>query len=621
MINYFILTFILLVTLCATEKRYLKLTVTNVIILLYGFWCVSDMFTGRGITESVYYHLSVTNTGVSLDELWPKIIISILYVLMILGLSAYVIYSRKTNKHIYVLKQENKIYLFSVVIALASPAMLNFYNSLSYFSYNDGSSVASEYSFLQKDIASKKYNYIFIYAESLERTFRNLDGINYLPGISKIAKNYLEFSNIKQIPGTGWTMAGIVNTQCAIPFVLSQGNGGANFDKFLPNAKCIGEWFQSQGYTTTFIRGSAKEFAGGDRFLEQHGWENQHDKQYFIENGLASEKQISGWGIHDDAMLDHAWSEFVELSQKEKPFILSFLTVNTHPPAGTILDECKGVIPAEISNEMLRSVVCSDYLLSTFINKVIQTKYFDNTIIVLVSDHLMMNSDASSELNKVADERRNDFIVIKKDVHPKIINTEGSLIDVWPTVLNVAGVKSAQLGFGRDLMSEENGSLAQRLSQNKSLDNYLGYAASLWDYPNIHDKMSFRDGQFLIGNKKYKMPLYGEVEPNGRLSSIWFEAFAKSSAEKAVNSKRFLYADYCSNTNVHLEGVCAFVISRDETIRFNINGDKVLSETLGKRTKLFRPGIIGVSADVYLHETGISNYQKYVNHGSLAAAN
>ncbi len=69
MINYFILTFILLVTLCATEKRYLKLTVTNVIILLYGFWCVSDMFTGRGITESVYYHLSVTNTGVSLDEL------------------------------------------------------------------------------------------------------------------------------------------------------------------------------------------------------------------------------------------------------------------------------------------------------------------------------------------------------------------------------------------------------------------------------------------------------------------------------------------------------------------------------------------------------------------------
>lgn len=615
MTNNFILILIIIVTICAKKKRYLKLMVTSIIIFLYGFWYVSDMFTGRGITESVYYHLSVTNTGASLDELWGEIVVTLLYVLTVLGLSIYVIYAQKTNKCAYVLKHENKIYFFSALIALFSPAMLNLYNSLNYFSYNDGSSVASEYNLLKKDVVSKKYNYIFIYAESLERTFRNLDGINYLPGISKIASNYFEFSNIKQIPGSGWTMAGIVNTQCAIPFVLSQGNGGANFDKFLPNAKCIGEWFQLQGYSTTFIRGSAKEFAGGDRFLEQHGWQNQHDKQYFIEHGLVSENQISGWGVHDDAMLNHAWSEFVDLSQKEKPFLLSLLTVNTHPPAGTVIDECKGIIPAEITNEMLRSVVCSDYLLSAFINKVTNTKYFDNTIIILISDHLMMNNEASSELNKKEDERRNSFIVIKKDLHPKIINTEGSLIDVWPTVLHVAGAKSEKFGFGRDLLSEDDVNLAQRLSHNKSIEDYLGYAANLWDYPNIHGKMSFRNGRFSMGNKNYKIPLYAEVEPNGRLSSIWFEAFAKSSAEKAANNKRFLYADYCANTNKDLEGVCAFLVSKDETIRFNINDDKITTDVLNKRTKLFSPEIIGISADVYLHETGISYYEKYVNRG------
>lgn len=84
------------------------------------------MFTGRGITESVYYHLSVTNTGASLDELWGEIVVTLLYVLTVLGLSIYVIYAQKTNKCAYVLKHENKIYFFFSIDSSILPGDVKF---------------------------------------------------------------------------------------------------------------------------------------------------------------------------------------------------------------------------------------------------------------------------------------------------------------------------------------------------------------------------------------------------------------------------------------------------------------------------------------------------------------
>ena len=617
MFNFILLLLIVALTLVATKYRIIKLLVSSVILVLYGFWTVSDLFTGRGVTESVYYHLAVSNKGVSVDELSGKIIVAIIFILVIFLLFMFEIVSRKKGWTLYKIKSENILYFLIAIISLASPSMINIYKSLEYFSYDDGSVVAKDYYVPESLSEARKYNYVFIYAESLERTFRNVDGVNYLPGLSKIANNYIEFSNIRQLPGMGWTMAGIVNTQCAIPFVLAQGNGGGNFENFLPNATCIGDVLKKEGYTTEFIRGSAKEFAGGDKFLSQHGWVNQHDKQFFVDNGLASEQQISGWGIHDDAMLKHAWSEFTKLSEKKEPFILSFLTVNTHPPSGLVLEECNGVISSDITNPMLRSVACSDYLLSNFINKIQQSEYFDNTIIILVSDHLIMQSDASPYLAKNDMERRNNFIIIKKDLHPQVNDTEGSLIDVWPTILDVAEVKSSKLGFGRSLLSTsgKDTNLAQYLSKNGSISNYLGFAGSLWDFPNINEDMTFQDDKYIIGKRSYKLPLYAKVEPDGTFSSIWFDAFAKSSADSSNNAKRIFYAERCDILNPQLKGVCAYLISKNETIRININGQNVTRDVLSRRTKLFRNEVVGVSANAYYQETGVSNYTSGVKRG------
>jgi phosphoglycerol transferase len=110
------------------------------------------------------------------------------------------------------------ILLLSIFI-FKSNATQNIFNSLQNLSYGNGMKVAKQYNGIDYDMKNK-YNYVFIYAESLERSLRNINGINYIPNISKLADQYLEFTDIQQIQG--WTMAGMVNTQCAIPLVLPQ---------------------------------------------------------------------------------------------------------------------------------------------------------------------------------------------------------------------------------------------------------------------------------------------------------------------------------------------------------------------------------------------------------------
>jgi phosphoglycerol transferase len=71
-------------------------------------------------------------------------------------------------------------------------------------------------------VANKKKNIVWIYAESLERTY--LDTTIFpglLPHITELEKKSLSFQNIQQSYGTGWTIAGLIATQCGVPLVMS----------------------------------------------------------------------------------------------------------------------------------------------------------------------------------------------------------------------------------------------------------------------------------------------------------------------------------------------------------------------------------------------------------------
>ncbi|EOZ4637446.1 sulfatase-like hydrolase/transferase [Enterobacter cloacae] len=609
---------LLALTISSYKWIFFKSITTSIIFLLFAFWYISNMFTGYGVTDAVYYQLFNTAQGTSLNDVYSKIEVGLIFLTIVLAILACSVYIKIKKKNLLPLKKTTSLWLLVLISIIPSQFILNIYNSAKDTFFNDGSAAAvkNEYKEINGKL-DRKYNYVFIYAESLENTFKSLDGINYTPRLSELANKYMQFTNIRQplTRGMGWTMAGIVNTQCGIPLVMEQGNSGASFTNFLGKADCIATWFGTQGYQTEFIRGSQKEFAGGDKFLEQHGWQSQHDKNYFAEHALATPDDVSGWGIHDDLLLKHAWDEFSRMSQQKQPFLLSLLTVNTHSPEGTFLKACENHVPKNEQYPMLASVACSDYLLTDFINRITSSPWFKDTIVVLVSDHLMMANNASPLLDKVSQERRNRFIIIKKDVKPTINNTEGTLLDVWPTVLDLSGSVVKELGFGTSLLDNKPGRFIKNYALGRTKD-FLAYASQLWNYPSLNDGIKQTNKGIAIGSEEYTLPVFSAIEANGQLKALWFEAFAMNAKKIMQKDNDLFYANLCRNININENGICSYIISRHSIKQIRVNDSGVVSEKIiNNNPILYQSDILGLSSAVYTTTSGAMINDRSVNIG------
>lgn len=612
--TYALLLMLIVLTLLSLNTILFKGWVTFFILMLFGFWFVCDMFTDSGVNFSVYYHLLNPAKGTSFEDIENKIYVSAAFLVFILFFILTVYFIKRKNASLTSSKWVLRLYFCTLAGVFFTPFAKNIYefiDDIYYITHSDMSSAIESYKKLDGKI-NKKYNFVFIYAESMERTFRNLDNIDYQPNINELANKYVEFTDLQQMPGMGWTMAGIVNTQCGIPLVIAQGNTGGKISSFLPGAQCIGSWLHENGYTTEFIRGSMKEFAGGDKFLAQHGWQTVHDFQYFIDNNMVRAEQVSGWGAHDDFLMDHAWNEFTRLSKKNAPFLLSFLTVNTHPPMGTLLNACNGKINEAIENEMLKSVACSDYLLSNFINKIIKSDAFDNTVIVLVSDHLMMGSVASTIIDKHADSRRNTFIVIKKGLRSEKVSRPGSLLDVWPTVLDIAGVQNSKLGFGVSLLHENKEGIVTANSKD-GVYPYLALASSLWNYPKISDPMFEQNGNLTIGKQKYELPMLATYDENNRIDSIIFESIGRNMERVGKDRKKFFYAERCRELGYQNDNICAFNVTPSQIeLYFISNKGSMMHDKKILNPIVYSAKLLGVSTGSYKEEGGASDsYNNY----------
>lgn len=127
----YILIFVLIaLTLLSTRHIISKTIVTCVTLFCFSFWYICNMFTGFGITDAVFYHLFNTSKGASLDDLYPKIKVAALFILICISLIAYCIFSKKrdtTNKRDKIF---NYAYLIIFSSILACPFSVNIFSSI-----------------------------------------------------------------------------------------------------------------------------------------------------------------------------------------------------------------------------------------------------------------------------------------------------------------------------------------------------------------------------------------------------------------------------------------------------------------------------------------------------------
>lgn len=124
---------------------------------------------------------------------------------------------------------------------------------------------------------------------------------------------------------------------------------------------------------------------------------------------------LNQWGLYDDSLLAMAKAQLDALASEPDPFALTLLTLDTHHPRGHVSRSCQDIPytsddnPGLNDNPILDAVHCSDQLLSEFIDYLLSAESLENTLVVVVSDHLALPNTASDILNQKP--RRNLFMM------------------------------------------------------------------------------------------------------------------------------------------------------------------------------------------------------------------
>ncbi len=315
----------------------------------------------------------------------------------------------------------------------------------------------------------KQKNLILIYIESLERSYR------YLPPtkeaftkLAQIEDAGLSIRNIGQVYGTHYTAAGLTASQCGVPllpkgifnFHANPNNHSAlifdemvGLDKFLPNIDCLGDILSRDGYLASYINGSnLASYSIGDMFLS-HGYE-----RVFGLNALSDptfEPRQNIWGLDDDAFFEKAHEELAYLSKQDRPFLFSMLTVSTHGPDAFLDKKCN--FPTTSKSSIPAAIFCTGNHVQKMIDEVERLGLSGNSIIVIISDHLSMRNTLESSIAGYSDPRNNFFTVLRTEQKSLIINKPGTMIDVYPTLLELLGYKlsDSKANMGVSLLSEQ----------------------------------------------------------------------------------------------------------------------------------------------------------------------
>ncbi len=304
------------------------------------------------------------------------------------------------------------------------------------------------------DARPEPKNIILIYAESLERTFFDRASFgDLLPELSKLAPTALEFTDMVQEPGTGWTIGGIVASQCGFPLlqsnVLSSNSSMASADDPFADYACLADILAANGYRNVFLGGAPLWFAGKGKFLRAHGYHEVHGREELAAR-LDDPEYVSGWGLFDDSLFEIALDRVAELERLESPYLLTVLTVDTHHPNGHPSRSCAAL--ADNKDPISNAIYCSDQLISAFVRETISSVDPDRTILVLFSDHLAMRNTLYPKLRQTRP-RRLMFMIFGTGFEGEI-GVRGNHFDVAPTILAAAGITGYEtLYAGRNLLA------------------------------------------------------------------------------------------------------------------------------------------------------------------------
>lgn len=330
-------------------------------------------------------------------------------------------------------------------------------------------------------VPGAKKNLIMVYTESMEEAlFDDKLFPGLLPRLNRLAAQGLRFDRIEQSPMSHWTIAGMIATQCGVPLSSHRIRNEPNdFGKFSTGYQCLSNHLAKQGYTRVYMGGASGGFAGKGEFYRSMGF----DEVMGLEQLARPASPLSKWGLYDDELLPlvQAKLEKLRAASGSTPFALLALTLDSHPPSGFASPSCAGRVPhyGDGQSAHMNAIRCTDELLGEFLERVIHENIHDSTIVML-SDHIMMGSEATDAMTEKRAARRNHMVIWDKDLTPGVMRRPASQFDVAPTVLQALLGSSWQIGFGTSMLDDARTNLTERYGSVVLEESVYAWRTESW---------------------------------------------------------------------------------------------------------------------------------------------
>ena len=566
-----------------------------------------DSITKRGINNAVIYHLFAGLEGADFSEHIDKIFFVLVGSAVVLLVSKIAYSKTRIDSAHSEVSQKSRRPFVSLITLIGGLACLGIHPAtVDIIKVLDprGSETVSSDDFVYADLSNihvveRPKNIVLIYMESLERTFMDPvlfpDLVSELP---RFEKEYSGYSNIGQTIGAYFTVGGMVASQCGVPLIIDGHNNSLNTNSFLQGATCMSDITKANGYHNEYMGGASLEFAGKGAFYRSHAYDLVRGRDELIPL-LEDPDYVSTWGLQDDSLFELAFARFDELSRENAPFLLTMLTLDTHMPGGhgDTNKFCQRQDLSAFDTNILKSIKCADMLVSEFVTRLQEHPAASDTVIVLMSDHLVMGNESSDKLVDV--KRRNFLSIVAPEQQGKGVSDRiATTLDVGPTVLNAAGFGIERLGFGVALNSEVQ-NLTEKLGFTEENSNYLhegyfsnlkGFFRSLWNYPSIDNLLRLDRGtdRLFIGKTEFQYPLFATFDDLGDIKKLEMrdrkelEPLFENLMELSATESFFLIEE-CTRFLAHLPGDLKSI--PDLCILSGRHEDGVYLDTLGSENE------------------------------------
>lgn len=258
-----------------------------------------------------------------------------------------------------------------------------------------------------------------------------------MPNLMRLVKEGIYFSNAYS--SSYRTDRGIVAVMSAFP-------GQPTSSLMTVPAKSmhlpqIGKSLKAVGYDLQFYYGGDEDFTNMRSYLIDGGFEKRvSDKDFSVQD------RWSKWGAPDHILFEKATHEIVQRynNQQEERYFDVILTLSSHEPFDVPTTD-------KFGNLYLNSVAYTDSCLGVFVDSLKQSKQWENTIVILSSDHGYPYPNGITSDNPLR--YRIPMAIIGGAVEsPQKITRLCSQIDLIPTVLFEMGLDVSPYKFSKNLL-------------------------------------------------------------------------------------------------------------------------------------------------------------------------